>query len=61
MSRSVHEITVYYRERNIKSEGSILNRSENLKTVVCDLTNEGQVESFLKGVDAVFWCIVSKT
>jgi hypothetical protein len=30
------------------------NTPENLKTVVCELTNEGQIESVLKGVDAVW-------
>jgi uncharacterized protein YbjT (DUF2867 family) len=55
LSRGVKDVVAIVRDTS-KAETVFPNRPENLKIVVCDLTNESQIESALKGVDAAIWC-----
>jgi uncharacterized protein YbjT (DUF2867 family) len=55
LSRGVKEVVAIVRETG-KAKEVYPNPPENLEIVVCDLTNEGQIESVLKGVDAAIWC-----
>jgi uncharacterized protein YbjT (DUF2867 family) len=55
LSRGVQDVVAIVRD-TAKAKEMFPNAPQNLKIVVCDLTNEGQIESVLKGVDAAIWC-----
>jgi hypothetical protein len=55
LSRGVQDVVAIVRD-TAKAKEMFPNAPKNLKIVVCDLTNEGQIESVLKGVDAAIWC-----
>jgi uncharacterized protein YbjT (DUF2867 family) len=55
LSRGVQDVVAIARNAS-KAEEVFPNPPENLKIVMCDLTNERQIESALKGVDAAIWC-----
>jgi putative NADH-flavin reductase len=55
LSRGVQDVVAIVRD-TAKAKKVFPNAPKNLKIVVCDLTNERQIESVLKGVDAAIWC-----
>lgn len=55
LSRGVQDVVAVVRDTK-KAKEMFPNAPDNLKIVVCDLTNESQIESVLKGVDAAIWC-----
>jgi uncharacterized protein YbjT (DUF2867 family) len=55
LSRGVQDVVAIVRD-TAKAKEMFPYAPDNLKIVVCDLTNEDQIESVLKGVDAAIWC-----
>jgi len=55
LDRKVAQVVGMVRDVN-KAERIFSDRPDNLEIVQCDLTNEQEIETVLKGADAAIWC-----